>query len=114
MLTDCLFCKIIEGEIPSETIYEDDKVIAFNDINPQAPVHFLVVPKEHIKSVDETGEDHKELMGHIIYICSILAKENNLDKGYRIVINCGKEGGQTVDHIHFHVLGKRNMQWPPG
>ncbi len=113
-MKDCLFCKIIEGEIPSDKIYEDEKVIAFKDISPQAPIHFLVIPKEHIKSVNEIDESHKDLLGHIIYVASKLAKENNLDQGYRIVNNCGKQGGQTVDHIHFHVLGKRNMQWPPG
>lgn len=114
ILTDCLFCKIIDKEIPSDVIYEDDKVISFKDINPQAPVHFLVIPKEHIKSTDEIDERHKDLMGHMIYIAAKLAKENGLDDGYRIVSNCGQQGGQTVDHIHFHVLGKRNMQWPPG
>lgn len=113
-MKDCLFCKIIEGEIPSDKIYEDEKVIAFKDISPQAPIHFLIIPKEHIKSVNEIDESHKDLLGHIIYVASKLAKENNLDQGYRIVNNCGKQGGQTVDHIHFHVLGKRNMQWPPG
>lgn len=114
ILTDCLFCKIVEKKIPSDIIYEDDKVVAFNDINPQAPVHFLVIPKEHIKSVGEIDSTHKSLMGHMIYVASKLAKENELDGGYRIVNNCGQQGGQTVDHIHFHVLGKRNMQWPPG
>ena len=113
-MKDCLFCKIINKEIPSDVIYEDDKVISFKDINPQAPVHFLVIPKEHIKSTDEIDERHKDLMGHMIYIAAKLAKENGLDDGYRIVSNCGQQGGQTVDHIHFHVLGKRNMQWPPG
>lgn len=113
-MTDCLFCKIIDKEIPSDIIYEDDQVLAFNDINPQAPVHFLVIPKEHIKSADEIDETHKSLMGHIIYVAAKLAEENELDAGYRIVNNCGSQGGQTVDHIHFHVLGKRNMQWPPG
>ena len=113
-MTDCLFCKIIDKEIPSDIIYEDDQVLAFNDINPQAPVHFLVIPKEHIKSTDEIDETHKSLMGHIIYVAAKLAEENELDAGYRIVNNCGSQGGQTVDHIHFHVLGKRNMQWPPG
>ena len=114
ILTDCLFCKIIDKEIPSDIIYEDDQVLAFNDINPLAPVHFLVIPKEHIKSADEIDETHKSLMGHIIYVAAKLAEENELDAGYRIVNNCGSQGGQTVDHIHFHVLGKRNMQWPPG
>ncbi len=113
-MTDCLFCKIVDKEIPSDIIYEDEKVLAFNDINPQAPVHFLVIPKEHIKSLKEIDEGHKDLMGHIIYVASKLAEDKGLDQGYRIVNNCGSQGGQTVDHIHFHVLGKRNMQWPPG
>lgn len=113
-MKDCLFCKIIDGHIPSDLIYEDEKVIAFKDINPQAPVHFLVVPKEHIKSLDDIDENHKNIMGHIIYVASKLARENGLENGYRIVNNVGKQGGQTVDHIHFHVLGKRDMQWPPG
>ena len=111
---DCLFCKIINGEIPSTLIYEDEKVIAFNDINPQAPVHFLVIPKEHIKSANAVNEENKELMGHIIFVASKIAKEEGLDDGYRIINNCGDDGGQTVDHIHFHILGKRKMLWPPG
>lgn len=113
-MTNCLFCKIVKGEIPSTLLYEDEKVIAFEDINPQSPVHFLVIPKEHIASAADIDEDKKELMGHIIYIISKLAKERELDYGYRIVNNCGIDGGQTVDHIHFHVLGKRKMLWPPG
>lgn len=113
-MKDCLFCKIIDGHIPSDLIYEDEKVIAFTDINPQAPVHFLVIPREHIKSLNEIDENHKNLIGHIVYIASKLATENGLEDGYRIVNNVGKQGGQTVDHIHFHVLGKRDMQWPPG
>lgn len=113
-MKDCLFCKIVNKEIPSEIIYEDEKVLAFNDINPQAPVHFLVIPKEHIKSLAEIEEGNKDLMGHIIYVASKLARDEGLDQGYRLVNNCGSQGGQTVDHIHFHVLGKRNMQWPPG
>lgn len=111
---DCIFCKIINGEIPSTLIYEDDEVIAFKDINPQAPVHYLVIPREHIKSVDFIDEDNKELIGHIIFVASKIAKEEGLVAGYRIINNCGKDGGQTVDHIHFHVLGKRQMLWPPG
>lgn len=113
-MIDCLFCKIIKGEVPSTKIYEDDMVFAFDDINPQAPVHFLVIPKEHIKSAAEIDHSHKELMGHIIYTISKLAKEKGLDNGYRIINNCSIDGGQTVDHIHFHVLGKRKMLWPPG
>lgn len=113
-MMDCLFCKIVNGEIPGDIIYEDDKVIAFNDINPQAPVHFLVIPKVHIKSADAITEENFGLIGYIIYVASKLAKEMKLYNGYRIVNNCGLEGGQTVNHIHFHVLGKRNMEWPPG
>ena len=111
---DCIFCKIINGEIPSSLIYEDERVIAFNDINPQAPVHYLVIPKEHIKSANCVNEHNKELMGHIIFVASKIAKEENLENGYRIINNCGDDGGQTVDHIHFHILGKRKMLWPPG
>jgi histidine triad (HIT) family protein len=113
-LTDCLFCNIIKGKIPSNLIYEDEKVIAFNDINPQAPVHYLVIPRDHIESADFINENNKELIGHIIFVASKLAKEQGLSKGYRIINNCGSDGGQTVGHIHFHILGKREMLWPPG
>lgn len=111
---DCIFCKIINGEIESSLIYEDEKVIAFNDINPQAPVHFLVIPKDHIKSANSINEDNKDLIGHIIFVASKIAKDEGLEDGYRIINNCGDDGGQTVDHIHFHILGKRKMLWPPG
>lgn len=111
---DCLFCKIIKKEIPSDFIYEDDKVVAFKDINPQAPVHFLIIPKEHIESADNLKEKHKELVGHIYLTAKKLAEENGLENGYRIVNNCRDDGGQTVGHIHFHVLGGRQMLWPPG
>jgi histidine triad (HIT) family protein len=113
-LTDCLFCKIVKGEIPSTLIYEDEKVAAFEDINPQAPVHFLVIPKEHIQSAAHIDEYNKELIGHVFFIASRIAKDKGLDTGYRIVNNCGIDGGQTVEHIHFHILGKRKMLWPPG
>ncbi len=111
---DCLFCKIIAGEIPSTKIYEDELVYAFKDIDPQAPTHFLVVPKEHIANADELEESHRELIGHIYLVSSKLAREFGLEKGYRVVNNCKEDGGQTVDHLHFHVLGGRSMQWPPG
>ncbi|MFA5575755.1 MAG: histidine triad nucleotide-binding protein [Tissierellaceae bacterium] len=113
-MDNCLFCKIVNGQIPSNFIYEDDKAIAFEDINPQAPVHFLVVPKEHIESLDHIDEDKRLLMGHLLLIASKIAKERGLEDGYRVVNNIGVDGGQTVDHIHFHVLGKRKMLWPPG
>lgn len=111
---DCIFCKIINREIPSPLIYEDDKVVAFDDINPQAPVHFLIIPKEHIDSNDNVDESNASTIGHIFVIAKRLAKEKGLNSGYRIVNNCKKDGGQTVDHLHFHVLGKRQMLWPPG
>lgn len=113
-MDNCLFCKIVKGEIPANFIYEDDLAIAFEDINPQAPVHFLVIPKEHIASLDNADENNKSLLGHLLLIASKLAKEKGLEEGYRVVNNCGIDGGQTVDHLHFHILGKRKMLWPPG
>ena len=114
-MTDCLFCKIINGEIPSSKVYEDDKVYAFNDIDPQAPVHFLIVPKEHIKSALELTDANKDIVGHVFQVASKLAHELGFaDKGFRVVNNCGEDGGQTVGHIHFHVLAGRNIGWPPG
>lgn len=114
-MSDCIFCKIINGEIPSDKIYEDDKVIAFNDINPQSPVHFLVIPKEHISSTNDINEENVSIISHVFLVINKLAKEKGLDeKGYRIVNNCGDLGGQTVKHVHFHVLGGRQLQWPPG
>ncbi|WP_455257178.1 histidine triad nucleotide-binding protein [Peptoniphilus asaccharolyticus] len=111
---DCLFCKIISGEIPSDKIYEDDLIYAFNDIEPQAPQHFLVIPKQHITSLYEVGEEHKDLLGHIMLKISEIAKEKNLEGGYRVIANTREDGGQTVEHLHFHVLGGRSMKWPPG
>ncbi|RVU55332.1 histidine triad nucleotide-binding protein [Anaerosphaera multitolerans] len=111
---DCLFCNIIKGEIPSDKVYEDDLVYVFNDIDKQAPVHFLIVPKKHIESTDDLVEEDKELVGHIFLVAKNLAKELGLEKGYRIVNNCKEDGGQTVNHLHFHVLGKRPLTWPPG
>lgn len=113
-MEECLFCKIISGEIPSDKVYEDEFVYVFNDIDKQAPEHFLIIPKEHIASADELEEEHKTLIGHIYLVASKLAKEKGLIKGYRIVNNCKEDGGQTVNHLHFHVLGGRSMQWPPG
>lgn len=114
-MNDCIFCKIIEGEIPCSKVYEDDKVLAFNDINPEAPVHFLVVPKKHVESVMDFEDDDCCLFHHIIKVITNIAKNMGIDeKGFRIVNNIGKDGGQTVPHVHFHVLGGRYLQWPPG
>ena len=112
---DCIFCKIAEGEILSKKLYEDEKVIAFYDISPEAPIHFLVIPKKHIKSVNEVSEENANIISHIFLVINKLVKELNIaETGYRIVNNCGKDGGQTVDHMHFHVLGQRELKWPPG
>ena len=112
---NCIFCSIINGEIPSKKIYEDEKVYAFYDINPEAPVHFLVIPKEHIAGANEINEKNCEVISHIFIVINKLVRDLGIDKdGYRIVNNCGKLGGQTVGHIHFHVLGGRQLAWPPG
>lgn len=113
-MDDCLFCKIANGDMPTEFIYEDDEIIVFKDINPQAPVHFLLVPREHIESADDVNKENSQLIGKIFEVASKLAKKNNLDLGYRIVNNCKKHGGQSMDHIHFHLLAGRQMLWPPG
>jgi len=113
-MENCLFCKIAAGEIPSNKIYEDDKVLAFYDIDPQAPVHFLVIPKEHIGSADEIDGTNSAIVAHVFEVIAKIAKELKLEKGYRIVNNCGEDGGQTVGHLHFHVLGGRLLAWPPG
>ena len=112
---DCLFCKIIKGEIPSNKVYEDEKVYAFYDIAPAAPVHILIVPKAHIASANELTAENAAVVGHIFTVAARLAKELGFaEKGYRIVNNCGEDGGQTVGHLHFHLLGGRSLAWPPG
>ena len=112
---DCLFCKIIAGDIPSAKVYEDDKVYAFRDIEPQAPVHILIIPKEHIASANEITEENASIVGHIFAVAAKIAKDEGIaDGGYRIVNHCGQDGGQTVGHLHFHMLGGRSLQWPPG
>lgn len=115
-MEDCIFCKIAWKEIPSNIVYEDDQVIAFKDLEPQAPVHVLVIPKKHVESVLALTEDDRELAGHIL--CKVvpqLAKELGIDEnGFRLVANTGKDGQQTVKHLHFHLIGGRSMQWPPG
>ncbi|MFZ2257461.1 MAG: histidine triad nucleotide-binding protein [Clostridiaceae bacterium] len=112
---DCLFCKIADGQVPSEIIYEDENCVAFNDINPAGPVHFLIVPKKHIGSVAEITEEDEALLGHMLKLIAILANDKGLNEnGYRVVSNIGKDGQQTVHHLHFHVIGGRSMTWPPG
>lgn len=112
---DCLFCKIIAGEIPSAKVYEDDSVYAFRDISPEAPVHVLIVPKTHITSANDLTDENAAVVGHIFAVAAKIAKSEGIaDGGYRIVNNCGEDGGQTVKHLHFHMLGGRSLAWPPG
>ncbi len=114
-MSDCLFCKIAAGEIPSNKLYEDDQILVFHDIDPQAPVHFLVIPKEHIDSAACLTQENGPLLGHIYGTIARLARELGVDEsGYRVVTNVGKDGGQSVKHLHFHVLAKRSLAWPPG
>lgn len=113
--TECIFCKIVEGKLPSTKVYEDDKVVAFQDLYPAAPVHILVIPKKHIVSLDAATEEDQDLLGHLLLTIQKVAREQGLDEeGYRVVNNIGKNGGQTVFHIHFHLLGGRTLTWPPG
>lgn len=114
-MDDCLFCKIIKGEIPCTKVYEDEKVLSFKDIDPKAPVHVLIVPKNHISSLNEVNKENADIFAHIFMVAAKLAKDLNIaESGYRVVSNCGEEGGQSVSHIHFHLLGGRSLQWPPG
>lgn len=114
-MEDCLFCKIVEKQIPSEIVFENDKVLAFKDVDPQAPNHILIIPKEHIATINDLEETHKELIGEIFLTAKHLAKEMNIaEDGYRTVFNCNKNGGQLIYHIHLHLLSGRQMKWPPG
>lgn len=106
---DCIFCKIVNGDIPSNKVYEDDTVLAFHDIAPQMPVHVIVIPKTHIASAAEVNADNSAVIGHIFEVIPKIAKDLGLDNGFRIINNCGKDGGQTVGHIHFHILGGKTL-----
>ena len=112
-MSDCLFCKIIKGEIPSNKVYEDEQCLAFYDIDPQAPTHFLVIPKMHIGSVSEVNEENAPVVAHIFAVIAKVTRELGVDS-YRVVSNIGEQAGQSVHHLHFHVLGGRDMTWPPG
>ena len=113
-MSDCLFCKIVDGEIPSNKVYEDDEILAFHDVAPQAPVHFLIVPKKHMDSLDDARDEDAALLAHIMLKIKDIAKDLGLENGYRVVINTGEDGMQSVKHLHVHVLGKRRLLWPPG
>ena len=113
-MEDCLFCKMAAGLIPVNKLYEDDRVLAFHDIDPQAPLHFLVIPKKHIASPAAVTEEDAALIGHIFAVIAKIAAEQGLENGYRVVTNSGEDAGQSVKHLHFHVLAKRSLAWPPG
>lgn len=114
-MLDCLFCKMVKKEISPQTVYEDDQILAFKDVNPQAPVHILIIPKKHISGVLQLKEEDQGLIGHIYLMASKIAKEQGVfQNGFRMVVNSGSDAGQTVSHLHFHLLGGRALGWPPG
>lgn len=110
----CLFCRIIRGEIPARKVMEDSECLAFWDIQPQAPVHILILPKQHVSRLSEVQESGAALLGKLLAAAGRIAREQKLDSGYRVVVNCGPDGGQAVEHLHLHLLGGRKMSWPPG
>ncbi len=111
---DCIFCKIINGEIKANKVYENDVVVAFNDLSPQAPFHVLIIPKQHIPSPKDITKENMHIAGEIILAAAEIAKQENLENGYRLVANSGKDAGQTVHHLHFHMMAKRSFEWPAG
>ena len=114
-MRDCLFCKIRDGEIPCNIAYEDEEILAFHDVNPQAPVHFLIIPKRHISTVNDVAAEDEAVMGKLFSAAKTIAEQQGVsDEGYRLVVNCNEQAGQTVFHIHMHLLAGRNMTWPPG
>ena len=114
-MNDCLFCKMVSGDITPDTVYEDDQVLAFRDLNPQAPLHVLVIPRQHISTLNELNDSNEQLAGHLLAAAAkIAAREGYADSGYRTVMNCNADGGQTVFHLHLHLLAGRKMQWPAG
>lgn len=114
-MAECIFCQIVDGAIPTKKIYEDEQVVAFDDINPQAQVHVLVIPKRHLVSLDDTQDSDAALLGQLMVVCAKMARERGIvESGYRVVANTGREAGQTVLHLHWHVLGGRSFTWPPG
>jgi histidine triad (HIT) family protein len=113
-MTDCLFCRIVSGEIPSKKVYEDEQVYAFEDINPQGPTHVLVVPKKHIRGLKEASAEDAELIGQCQLAAAKIAREHSIEDGYRTVLNVGPRAGQSVFHLHVHLIGGRTLYWPPG
>lgn len=113
-MTETIFSKIIRREIPADIVYEDNLCLAFRDVNPQAPVHVLVIPKEPVAKLSDAEPENHALMGHLLLTVKRVAEQLELKNGYRVVINCGEDGGQTVNHLHLHILGGRSLGWPPG
>jgi histidine triad (HIT) family protein len=113
-MTDCLFCRIVRGELPTRKIYEDDRALAFNDINPQAPMHVLIIPKKHIVGLKEATSEDAELIGYCHLLAAKIARDRGMEEGYRTVCNVGPKAGQSVFHLHLHLIGGRNLSWPPG
>ncbi len=114
MANDCLFCRILSGEIPAKKVYEDDRAFAFEDINPQAPTHVLIIPKKHVIGLKEAGEADAELLGYCQLVAAKIARQRGIEDGYRTVYNVGPKAGQSVFHLHLHLLGGRDLRWPPG
>ncbi len=113
-MSGCLFCRIVEGTVPAKVVFQDEQALAFEDINPQSPVHVLIIPKRHVTSLQEVEAADQALLGHLVLTCNRVAAQKGLSSGYRLTVNTGRDGGQTVAHLHFHVLGGRRMTWPPG
>jgi histidine triad (HIT) family protein len=114
MTAKTIFKRIIDGELPAKIVYDDEQCLAFHDIAPQAPTHVIVIPKREIPSLNELSDEDEQLVGHLVLVVRKLAKQLQLDEGYRMIVNCGPYAGQSVDHLHFHLLGGRPMSWPPG
>ena len=113
-MTDCLFCRIIQGEIPAKKVYEDEHTVAFEDIDPKAPTHVLIVPKKHIRGLNEAHEQDAELIGRLHLVAAEIGRQRGIEEGYRTVLNVGPKSGQSVFHIHVHLIGGRDLRWPPG
>ena len=113
-MAECLFCRIVQGDVPSEKVYEDDEVYAFKDRNPQAPTHVLIIPKKHIRGLPDVKIEDSQVIGHCYSVAVGIAREHNIQDSYRIVCNTGPHAGQSVFHLHFHLLGGRDLKWPPG
>jgi len=114
-MADCLFCRIVSGDIESNVVHQDDTVVAFRDINPQSPTHIVIVPRKHIPSLSDLADVDDGIVGHLVRIAAEIARTEGIaEQGYRLVANCGPAAGQSVDHLHFHLLGGRNLSWPPG